>query len=224
MKTPLNAGFGRTDITPDLGSLLMGYPRPDRAATGVRDGLEANALALSQGNASAVVISLTVCIVDDVEVEAIRRGVAERTGVAAQAITVGSTQTHSGPNTADFWGWCSKDTAYIGRMVEGAIAAGVEAIRTLRPATVGIGTASSQVGVNRRQIMEDHSVGLGVNPWGPYDPELTVVRFETDDGPLATLIHYGAHPTVLGSDNTLVSRDWPGVMTCLLYTSPSPRD
>ena len=43
MKTPLNAGFGRTDITPDLGSLLMGYPRPDRAATGVRDGLEANA-------------------------------------------------------------------------------------------------------------------------------------------------------------------------------------
>ena len=213
MKTPLNAGFGRTDITPDLGSLLMGYPGPDRAATGVRDGLEADALALSQGNASAVVISLTVCIVDDVEVEAIRRGVAERTGVAAQAITVGSTQTHSGPNTADFWGWCSKDTAYIGRMVEGAIEAGVEAIRTLRPATVGIGTASSQVGVNRRQIMEDHSVGLGVNPWGPYDPELTVVRFETDDGPLATLIHYGAHPTVLGSDNTLVSRAWPGVMT-----------
>ena len=73
MKTPLNAGFGRTDITPDLGSLLMGYPRPDRAATGVRDGLEANALALSQGNASAVVLSLTLCIVDDVEVEAIRR-------------------------------------------------------------------------------------------------------------------------------------------------------
>ena len=25
MKTPLNAGFGRTDITPDLGRLLMGY-------------------------------------------------------------------------------------------------------------------------------------------------------------------------------------------------------
>ena len=76
MKTPLNAGFGRTDITPDLGSLLMGYPRPDRAATGVRDGLAANALALSQGNATAVVVSLTVCIVDDVESEAIRRAVA----------------------------------------------------------------------------------------------------------------------------------------------------
>ena len=35
----LFGGFTRTDITPDLGTLLMGYPNPDRKAESVRDPL-----------------------------------------------------------------------------------------------------------------------------------------------------------------------------------------
>jgi hypothetical protein len=212
MQAQLTGGFARSDITPELGTLLMGYPTPDRKAESVRDALQANALALKQGDTAAIIISLTVCIVADVEVATIRCSVAEATGVAAEHITVCSTQTHSAPCTQQVWGWCDKDDTYIQRMVAGAIEAAVKAAQDMRPVRVGIGTGSSEVGINRRAIREDHSVALGVNPWGVYDPEMTVLRFASEQGPLATLIHYGAHPTVLGSSSRAVSRDWPGVM------------
>ena len=208
----LTAGFGRTDITPEIGTLLMGYPSPGRTTEGIRDSLQANALALRQGDEAAIVVSLTVCIVDDAEVEAIRRGVADRTGIPPGHITICSTQTHSAPCTQSVWGWCDKDTDYIEQMMMGAIDAATDAAGQLQPVRVGIATTSSDVGVNRRAIAEDHSVSLGINPWGVYDPEMTVLRFEGESGPLATMIHYGAHPTVLGSESRLVSRDWPGVM------------
>ena len=213
MKDPkLLGGFARTDITPELGTLLMGYPDPDRRAEAVRDPLQANALVLKQGNTVAVLISLTICILDDSDVEAIRRGIQEQTDIPAGSIIVSSIQTHSAPCTMTCWGWCDKDQAYVDLVVDQSIKAAVRAHEDLKNIQIGIGTTRSDVGVNRRAIMADHSVGLGYNPWGIYDPEMTVVCFQSEDGPLATLIHYGAHPTVLSGKSRMVSRDWPGVM------------
>ena len=163
MQAQLTAGFARTDVTPELGTLLMGYPTPDRKAEAIRDCLQANALVLRQGDTAAVLLSLTVCIVDDAEVEAIRRGVAERIDVPAEHVTVCATQTHSAPCTQDVWGWCNKDRAYIERMVDGSVEAAVNAAREVHPVRLGIGTDRSEVGINRRAILEDHSVALGVN-------------------------------------------------------------
>ncbi|MDD9997644.1 MAG: neutral/alkaline non-lysosomal ceramidase N-terminal domain-containing protein [Rhodospirillaceae bacterium] len=212
MGTRLQAGFARTDITPDLGCLLLGYPDPDRRAESVRDRLNANALYLEQNSVRAVILSLDVCIVDDVEVESIRQGIYDRTGIPSDHITVCAIQTHSGPCTIDCWGWSEKDKPYIDRLVERSIEAAVTAAQSPIPVTVGIGTTQSDVGVNRREVLENHEVALGVNPWGPYDPDMTLLRFEGKDGPLVSLIHYGAHPTVFSSANRAVSRDWPGVM------------
>jgi hypothetical protein len=109
------------------------------------------------------------------------------------------------------WGWGDKDTAYLRTAVPKVVAAVVQAQAALQPARVGIGTTQSDVGINRREIMPDHTIGLGFNPWGPYDPEMTVLRFVGEQGPIATLVHYGAHPTAAGPVRS-VSRDWPGVM------------
>ncbi len=208
----LFGGFARTDVTPELGILLMGYPDPDRKAESVRDPLQANALVLKQGETTAVLISLTICILDDAGVEAIRRGIQEQTGIPADSIVVCTAQTHSAPCTMTCWGWCDRDETYVDLLVSESIKAAVKASQNLKKIQVGIGTTESDVGVNRRAIKADHSVGLGYNPWGIYDPEMTVVCFQSADGPLATLIHYGAHPTVLSSKSRAISRDWPGVM------------
>ena len=208
----LFGGFARTDITPELGILLMGYPDPDRKAESVRDPLQANALVLRQGETTAVLISLTVCILDDAGVESIRRGIQEQTGIPADSIVVCTVQTHSAPCTMTCWGWCDRDETYVDLLVSESIKAAVKASQNLKKIQVGIGTTESDVGVNRRAIKADHTVGLGYNPWGIYDPEMTVVSFQSADGPLATLIHYGAHPTVLSSKSRAISRDWPGVM------------
>ena len=105
METQLHAGFSRTDITPPLGTLLLGYPVADRRAEAVRDRLSANALVLERENLKAVLLSLDVCILDEVEVEALRKGIHDRTGIPAQHITVCGIQTHSAPCTLNCWGW-----------------------------------------------------------------------------------------------------------------------
>ena len=210
--TQLFGGFARTDITPELGIPLMGYPDPDRKAESVRDPLQANALVLKQGETATVLISLTVCIVEDEDVETIRQGIQEQTGIDANSIIVCAIQTHSAPNTMTCWGWCDKDQTYVDLVVSQSIKAAVKASQNLKKIQVGFGTTDSDVGVNRRAIKVDHTVSLGFNRWGVYDPEMTCVCFQSGDGPLATLIHYGAHPTVLSSKSRAISRDWPGVM------------
>ena len=53
---------------------------------------------------------------------------------------------------------------------------------------------------------------LGQNPWDVYDPEMTVISFNTENNkPLANLIHIGTHCTAAGISHE-ISRDWAGVM------------
>jgi len=208
----LHAGFARSDITPPLGTPLGGYPVEERVAESIRDRLHANALVFEQDGRKAALISLDWIIVEQEDVAAIRRLVAAQTGIAPARVTVCAIQTHSAPRTLSAWGWGDKVVDYVQTALPQIAAAVTAADRQLQPVRGGIGVTHSDVGVNRRQIRENHSVALGVNPWGPYDPRLTVLRFEGRGGPLATLVHYGAHPTVLSGQSRAVSRDWPGIM------------
>jgi hypothetical protein len=212
MNSSLFAGVGRSDITPLLGTALAGYPVQDRYAETIRDPLHATALVLRRGNCQVAILSLDWILIEAEEVAEIRRLVHEATGIAPANVTVAVIQSHSAPRTFSAWGWGDKDRAYVNSVLPRIVDAVVQAVANLQPAQVGIGTTSSDVGINRRQIRPDHKVVLGVNPWGPYDPTMTVLRFEGAKGPLATLVHYGAHPTVFHGKSRAVSRDWPGIM------------
>jgi hypothetical protein len=212
MNSYLLAGVGRTEITPSLGTALAGYPVQERVAETVRDPLHATALVLARGDCRAAIISLDWILIEAEEVTAIRHLVHEQTGIPPANVTVAAIQSHSAPRTFTAWGWGEKDRAYVAAVLPRIGEAVTQAVNNLQPARVGIGTTLSDVGVNRRQIRQNHTVALGVNPWGPYDPTMTVLRIEGAGGPLATLIHYGAHPTVFGGKSRAVSRDWPGIM------------
>jgi len=211
-ETMLRAGFARRDVTPPLGTPLGGYPVEDRRAESIRDPLHASVIVLEQNGLKVALVSLDWIIIEAEEVEAIRQGVETETSIPAANVTVATIQSHSAPRTLSAAGWGDKIVEYVQPTLPIIIAAVVDADKQLQPVTVGIGTTQSDVGVNRRQIRDDHSVALGVNPWGPYDPVMTVLRFQGQTGPLATVVHYGAHPTVLNGKSTAVSRDWPGVM------------
>jgi hypothetical protein len=61
--------------------------------------------------------------------------------------------------------------------------------------------------------LEDERFVVGCNPGGPVDHELGVIRIDSTDGkPLACIVNYACHPTVLGPENRLVSPDYPGHM------------
>ena len=82
---------------------------------------------------------------------------------------------------------------------------------SLRPARVAAGSGQSQVAVNRREIAPDGRPVTGVNPEGPIDPQVFVLRIDdAEGGPLAAVVGYTMHPTTLGPSNRLISPDWPG--------------
>jgi len=203
---PLRAGAAATDLTPTGSVFLHGYPHVPRYSTGVHDPLRCTALYLSRGPESAIFLANDLCVVKKDFSSEVRRRICAETGVPAEAILVTCTHTHSGPVMADYVGSArdtvvpKADRAYLqwaaDRMVEAAGAAARAAV----PAEIGLAVARAQgVGTNRH------------DPAGAADPEVPVLvaRSLKDHTPLACLVVYSMHPTVLHEDSTLITGDFP---------------
>lgn len=206
------AGAGREIITPKVGTLLFGY-RPDVVSEKVNDNLTASAVMFSNGETKAVLISLEICeIATDVS-DALRSAVGEAVGVKAENVIVSATHTHSGPITVEIPGWGEINHDFCDNiLIPRTVKAAVTALNTLRAAKLGIGTVQSDVAVNRRQLNRDGSVWLGQNPWGLYDPTMTVLSLKgLDDSPIVNIIHYSCHGTAAGCNHE-ITRDWSGPM------------
>ena len=206
----LKAGVAREIITPKLGGLFMGYGSQN-PSTAVHDDLTVTALTIEQGETQTVLMSVTVCLLDNNLCAKLRALCGEAAGVPAANVIIAATHTHSGPITTDFDD--GFDIEYCNEIfIPKCVAAAKASAQEMKPVTVGVATTKTLVGINRRQILPNNAVILGQNPWGTYDPEMTVVSFKNADGkPLANFVHCTAHPTAAGIV-TEVSRDWPGVL------------
>ncbi|MBT4814063.1 MAG: hypothetical protein HON70_00110 [Lentisphaerae bacterium] len=208
----LLVGAGRGTITPSVGAMLMGYA-PARAAEAVHDDLAVTAIALVQDGTKALLISADVCVIKDPQSTQLRKRISEATDVPFDHIILSATHTHSGPAMRGTPGGANLDEEYLTTIFEPQVVnAATQAISALQPARMGVATALSDVGVNRRQIAPSGSIRLGQNPWGCHDPTMTVISFRgADDIPIVNLIHYGAHCTAAGK-NPEITRDWAGPM------------
>src|SRR5712692_442153 len=84
----VEAGVGKTDLTPSIGTPLAGYgARQGGPSTGVHDPLEARALILSNGVEKLAFVAVDHLGFDHAMVERVRSA-AERSGVAADHIFV----------------------------------------------------------------------------------------------------------------------------------------
>lgn len=208
----LKVGFGKTDVTPQLGVRLGGYGVKERPAEEILDRLQATAIVLEQDGLKTAIINLDwICIEEDI-VELIRDGINKCTGISNKNISVCTTHSHSVPNTLNFWGWGDREQAYIDSVIPEIVRSVELANGNMQEVSVGIATTESLTGVNRRGIAETGSVCFRADPLGSFDPTMTVMRFIAKDGTDAGIIvHYGAHGTAMGC-NRLVSRDWCGIM------------
>lgn len=212
MSGSFQAGAARAVITPPVGTCLYGY-RPDWKSTLLHDDLTLTAAAFRQGGQSALLMTVEVGDIDTGLCDEMRGAIAQATGVPQAHILISATHTHSAPNVSGVEGWGGIDRPYYeGILLPAAVQAASEAVGNLRPAQIAVGTTHSDVGVNRRQILPDGSVTFGQNPFGCYDPEMTVVTLRGTDGKgILNLIHYGCHGTAAGC-NREITRDWSGVM------------
>jgi hypothetical protein len=212
----MKAGVGREIISPPLGTILLGYA-PGRPAESIHDDLRVTCVALESGQTQAMLISADICMFSAETVACLRKRIQEETGIPAEHIVLSATHTHSGPVTSATVGWGNLDKAYVQDILEPqTIKAAKTAYVKMQTAVLGIGTTLSDIGINRRQLNRNGTISLGQNPWGPYDPVLTVLSVMTPDKePIVNLIHYCCHGTASGM-NPEVTRDWSGPMVdCL---------
>ncbi|MCW5981514.1 MAG: neutral/alkaline non-lysosomal ceramidase N-terminal domain-containing protein [Bryobacteraceae bacterium] len=207
----LRAGVARVDITPPLGTPMAGYAARPGGATGSRDPLYASALVFDDGQTRAALIALDLVGTRYPETKAIRAAVSKSAGVPEEHILVASSHTHAGPVF-------SIETDY-GRVLVAQIAgAAATAAGQLRPVSLGYGEDAITFNVSRRLPGPDGKVLFKVNPAGPVDRRVKVLRL--DDGasiaPMAVLMYAVCHPNVLRAENTRWSADFPGVARTVL--------
>lgn len=210
----LQAGVGRVDVTPapDIPNGMWMAQRHVRAE-GVHQALWLTALALADGDERVLLIDLDWCVLSDAQDRRLRAAVTAATGLPAERVLPLCTHNHAGPVTQDTYQGEGADevAAYVATLPDRAVQACLAALDGLEPARVAAGRGESDIGVNRDLRLSDGRAVAGPNPEGPADRSVGVVRLEREGGtPLAILVNYACHPTVLGPDNTLVSPDYPG--------------
>ncbi len=213
------AGVARIEITPKSSMWLSGYASRNKPAEGVRQKLWAKALAFDDGKTRTVVVTtdligLPRVITDVVSARALKEFKLERSG-----ILFNSSHTHTGPviraNLSTMYNVPPEQEKRIQEYSEqllvdlqNVIGA---AIHDLAPARLYIGHGTSAFAANRRDLTPK-GVKFGVNPNGPVDHDVPVVKVTTLDGRLrAVLFAYACHNTTLTGEFYEVSGDYAGV-------------
>ena len=210
-------GIAREFITPKIGCTLYGY-RPDIYSVSVEDDLTATAFYFKNSGKEVLLISVALGSVNTELSDLLRRDISKNTGIPFDSVIISAIHTHSAPNLSGNYGWGDVDREYFDDIFYPAlIKVAADAIANTQEAEMGIGTGNSDIGINRRELRKDGSIALGQNPWGCYNPQMTVITFRDTRSkkPIANIVHYGMHATCAGA-NTEISRDWPGVMCDVL--------
>ncbi len=206
----LRAGVAKLDITPPVGTRMAGWDERVFPSLAVHDPLWARAIVFDNGETRVGVVAADLLGVSADAVDAVRNAVASL-GIAPQSLLVAATHTHSGPV---FWAddrITEDERAYWAALPERLTAVLKEAVAALAPARVGAASGWSAIGINRREVALDGTVVLGRNHFGPFDPEVGVVRIDHASGePMACLMTYACHGVCLSGDNYLTTADFPG--------------
>jgi hypothetical protein len=203
----LRAGLAKRDITPGSFMEMAGYAsRKCGPANGTHDRLMAKALVLEVGDSRMAIVTLDLI---GMVSEKLPGQVAEKLGIPV--LLLSASHTHSGPL------FLRDQGPYRVELEQKIFDALREAKDAMFPARIGIGRGALQLGYNRLLKRDDGRAralfdNLDRIPYGPVDPEYTLLRIDDDSGgPRALLVHYATHPVVLGPTNCKYSADFPGV-------------
>lgn len=184
---------------------LYGYgPFLGRRNRGVRDPLRCRAASFCDSDGRVLILANDLVTISRSGAWEIRQGIAAAAGIAASAILVCGSHTHSGPTVSHGIGWGELDAGFRSGWIRAAIEAGLAAIADEESVTLATGRSPllETLGVNR------------VEKGGPTDPDIRWLQASRESGETKLLLHnHGMHGVVFGSKMFLVSADWPGVAT-----------
>ncbi len=220
----LRAAAAEVDITPDTPQWLSGYGA--RQSDGVRDRLYHKIAAIDDGKTTIYFVSTDTCMMSPAYVDKVKQDIRQQLGIAPENIWWAATHTHSAPEIGppgapriympERYKQASQGESNP-QYTEFAEAKLIEGLRMARqklvPARLGFGIGFSTANIDRRAMDEDGKVTIGLNPDGPTDRQIGLIRLEGLDGKLiALLANYPIHGTDLGEQNLKITGDVPGVV------------
>jgi hypothetical protein len=217
----LKVGFAERDITPEVGMEQPGgYGKVFHQS--VHDSCKIRASVFDDGKQRVALVGVDALILRGPSVEAVRKAVHGRCGIAPEAILIGASHSHSSgptgmvlPGEYDHGSALVKSLAYeksscanakyltqVEKQLVEAICAADQARVEVR---CGIGKGiEDQVAFNRRLRMKDGSSATHpgqlnpdiVEPAGPIDPEVGVIGVWSKEGKcLGCVVNYACHAT-----------------------------
>ena len=203
-------GVGRRDITPKEPVPMWGYgARHDALSSGTLDALQATALVIQAGTNKLAIVGLDLGRAPaEKSLQTIRARIKAEAHIEYSFIA--GSHTHHGPvlelsdEVGKGKGKFAAALRYYKEMEDGIAAAVLEANGKLTSAKMGTGSTRLE-GFNRNRHTK-------LEP-KPVDRDLAVMRFDDLNGkPLAVLVNFTAHPTMIAASTLEFSSDYVGAM------------
>ena len=214
----LQAGFARVDITPPFGNDLSGYYER-RLADGTLDPLYLNAVALTVGEETVILMAADYIGIRMDHCAKIRAMIGERTGVPADHILIAALHQHTSPCLSDpeTRETSLRDKAFIDVVYRRFADAARMALDDRADAEMSTAArdVAEPIAFVRRYFTKE--AGVVTNPSSKFtltgrcaeaDNTMRLVRFARADKNDIAILNFSTHPDVIGG--TKWSADWPG--------------
>lgn len=195
-------GVHVADVSPSQAHLdsdvymgAYGAPYTRGPAQGVHDKIFARSFAIETDGGGIVMAIVDLPGMGNQNTRAVRKQVAELTGLDEAQVLVGTTHSHSAPDLMGLWGGVPGGYRDF---INDEIAMSMAAAWDDRvPATLAVATVKAPNN-NRRG-------------WGFTDDDMVLLDAHDLEGErIGTLVNFAAHPVILGEDNKEISCDYTG--------------
>ncbi len=204
--TALKVGVAEADITPAVGIPLAGYVGRTGGSTGIHDPLKVVAVVFDDGRSKAAILSFDSIQLLQADGDDLLRAITKVTNIPATHIVFNASHTHAAP-------WLSTDASYRQTVISRVVQAVQVAVDRRKPVSLGYGEGAIDFNINRRAINAEGKSVIGLNPSGPNDKRVKILRIDADDSiePLALVKNAACHANVFRDANKQISADFPGL-------------
>jgi hypothetical protein len=232
--TPISPGLASAYEAAFGGAAIVNHSDPvflagfgnNRQATGYNDRLWARGMVVDGRGGRVAIVALDLVGYFNQEIQTIRALVDPASEI--DYMVVHSTHQHEGPDTMGIWGpnelTSGTDMGYLDYVNQSVADCIDEAASNLAPArlkfattdsvglSLGLDAEDDGFGVSDGKVLVDDELLAPATNGRIVDSRLSIMQ-ATSLGPpsevLATLVNFASHPESLGSNNTLVTSDFP---------------
>jgi neutral ceramidase len=211
-------GVARADITPAEPISLAGYASRNKPSEGIEQPIFVKALALQDAaGTSTLIITADTIGTPRWFNDQLAQRIEQELKVPRERFLFACSHSHSTPVIdgclTDMYGLEGKDAevvkAYTQSFLQKSFEVAQAALKNLEPVKLSFGRSEAFFAGNRRQF-GPKGVGFGINPTGPVDRDVPVLRMDRANGTLmAVVFGYACHCTTPGATYE-VSGDWAG--------------